>query len=97
MHSILRKHDFDQYKYVGNLMGMYGIREIVRREVFGEPRLYSFEGYMFYGPEDYDAYLKHIYGNYMEMPPVEKQIPNHSFKFVDLELPYEEYDGEYKS
>lgn len=36
---------------------------------------YEFEGELFYGPNDYDRYLKSCYykGNYMEQPPYEKR------------------------
>ena len=30
--------------------------------------------------KDYDEYLKRAYGDYMKLPPVEKQIPHHHFK-----------------
>ena len=36
-------------------------------------------------PKDYDAYLTHCYGNYMELPPVEKRVTQHYHYFVDLE------------
>lgn len=34
---------------------------------------YSFEGTSFKGPKDADAYLSKIYGNYMELPPLESR------------------------
>lgn len=36
--------------------------------VFGTPKLYEFEGRMYYGPEDIFTYLQQIFGNYMELP-----------------------------
>ena len=33
----------------------------------------EFEGHKFYAPNDYDTYLKRIYGNYMELPPEDKR------------------------
>jgi len=29
---------------------------------------------------DYDSYLKKHYGNYMQLPPKDQQVANHSFK-----------------
>jgi len=36
-------------------------------------------------PKNYDAFLTHCYGNYMEPPPVEKRVTQHYHYFVDLE------------
>ena len=40
----------------------------------------EFEGHAFDAPAGYDLWLKSIYGNYMQLPPVEKQITHHAFK-----------------
>lgn len=34
----------------------------------------EFEGEMYYAPCDYDMYLRNQYGNYMELPPMNKRI-----------------------
>lgn len=39
----------------------------------------SFEGRNFYAIAEYDTLLTNVYGNYMELPPKEKQIPHHGF------------------
>lgn len=39
-----------------------------------------FEGIMFSAPEDYDEYLSKVYGDYMKLPPKEKQVCGHSHK-----------------
>ena len=39
----------------------------------------QFEDCCFPVPIEYDAYLRGIYGNYMELPPKDKQITHHSF------------------
>ena len=49
--------------------------------------LYEFNGYKFYGPKNYDYILKKLYGDYMAIPPKEKQI-THKPLFVDLEKGY---------
>lgn len=40
----------------------------------------EFEGYKFWAPDGYDYYLKSLYGNYMELPPIDKRISHHDFK-----------------
>ena len=39
---------------------------ILNRSVFGEPVLLPFEDHSFFAPQEYDVYLTHVYGNYME-------------------------------
>lgn len=34
----------------------------------------EYEGHLFWGPREYDAYLKSRYGDYMQLPPEEKRI-----------------------
>ncbi len=34
----------------------------------------EYEGHLFWGPREYDAYLKSRYGDYMKLPPAEKRI-----------------------
>ncbi len=43
------------------------------REWFGQPQKMEFEGLLFDGPADPDKYLTKRYGDYMVIPPVEKQ------------------------
>ena len=45
------------------------------REWFEKFQLAPFEKYSFYISEQYDNILSSIYGNYMELPPKEKQVP----------------------
>lgn len=54
--------------YLVNHYGAYADKEVVRKEIFGTPILYKFEDTEFYGVEQYDAYLKHFYGDYMQPP-----------------------------
>lgn len=45
----------------------------------------DFEGHSFMSIKEYDCYLKIVYGDYMVMPPKEKQVPLHNYKayFMD--------------
>lgn len=63
-------------------------REIYAFKIFYDDRIYpeelfplkqySFENTSFLGPNNADALLKRCYGNYMELPPVEKRHPHYS-------------------
>ena len=47
--------------------------EVYRKEVYFPARLVKFEDTKIYLHHDCDTYLKGMYGNYMEIPPVEKR------------------------
>ena len=55
----------------------------------------DFEGVMLPIPIGADRYLRRAFGNYMELPPVEKRVANHSCVFIDLNRPYTRYKGIY--
>lgn len=78
-------------KYVGNYLGAWGLREIMDKSIYGEPKLYKFYAGEFYGVEKPHEYLSSLYGDYRKLPPVEKRVSHHRFKYVNLHLPYDEY------
>lgn len=55
----------------------YKEKEILDSTYFMESMIVSFEGMKFRAPRNYDAVLRTIYGDYMKLPPVEKQISHH--------------------
>lgn len=57
----------------------YGIRERHHLRVLDETILVPFEKDHFYIMKGFDEALKEKYGNYMELPPIEKQIHSHDF------------------
>ncbi|WP_251548051.1 LicD family protein [Pumilibacter intestinalis] len=85
---LCRTRKFDDCDYVANLYGNWHEREIVKREWFGTPCLYEFEDFEIYGVQNYDSYLSAIYGNYMKLPPIEKQKSHHDYLSLDLEKSY---------
>lgn len=86
--EMCRKYAYDASQWGGNLVGNWGIREIMPLKMFGSPKEYDFEDVKIYGPEDYDGYLTNLYGNWRQLPPVEKQISHHDFISLDLEKSY---------
>lgn len=46
-------------------------------------------------PAGYDAYLRTVFGDYMELPPEEKRVAPHDCVYLDLDTPYTEYRGIY--
>lgn len=56
-------------KYLGNIFGRWKIKEIVPSEWYGISVRYQFEDIKLCGIKEYDKYLKHLYKDYMELPP----------------------------
>lgn len=54
---------------LANILGAWAMKETISLEIMGDPTLYGFEDTEFYGPQNADAYLKQLYGNYMQLPP----------------------------
>ena len=49
------------------------LKETLPVEAFLPVKEVKFEGEKAYVPGGYDAYLSHLYGDYMKLPPVEKR------------------------
>lgn len=80
--KLLRKQKVEGSKYIGNIMGAYRTKEIVPAAFYGKGAYYSFEDMQLRGLEQYDNYLKHTYGDYMQLPP-EDQRKTH-FKIIEI-------------
>ena len=68
----------------------FGMRGIMPPSVYGNPQEVEFEGHVLCGVEQADCYLSKLYGDYMTIPPGDKQR-QHNFYFLDYHLPYREY------
>lgn len=82
--TLLNKIDFTSYEkssYVASLLwSTYKLKEILPKGMFDEYTDVTFEGNTFKAIKRYDEYLRNFYGNYMELPPVDKRIAHHFFK-----------------
>ena len=87
--SICRSRNIDDFTFGGNLLGAWGAKEIMPRDVIGTPKLYKFEDFYIYGVEKYDEYLTKMYGEWRKLPPKEKQISHHDY-YLDLKKSYME-------
>ena len=62
----------------GTIFGSYGMRELVKKEYWGNGAKYKFEDIYVYGPEMSKEYLTHIYGeDFIEIPPENKRATYH--------------------
>lgn len=69
LEKILRKTDFDTAEWGGSMLSHYRERAVVKKEWYGTPQKGSFEGIEVSIPENSDAILRSLYGDYMQLPP----------------------------
>lgn len=90
IHNMGMQRAWDDYNYVVNLFGAWHEKEITKKSCFGDPKLAEFEDMYIYIPFDVHGYLTALYGNYMELPPIEKRVTHHDFVLCDLNKSYKE-------
>lgn len=56
------------------MWNLYGSRECMNRLEFDKPVEVKLEGHIFNEPSGWDSYLSNLYGDYMKLPPKEKQV-----------------------
>ena len=66
-------------KYSGCICGVYRNKEIMPTGVFENFAPLEFEGHFFNATTEYDYYLHNFYGDYMKLPPLDKQTTHHEF------------------
>ncbi|MBR6158888.1 MAG: LicD family protein, partial [Lachnospiraceae bacterium] len=67
--EICGRYDYDRASYVSNPSGKYGVKNIFRKEIYGEGTTVDFMDFHIRIPSEYDFYLKQYYGDYMKFPP----------------------------
>jgi lipopolysaccharide cholinephosphotransferase len=88
--DLCEERAYADYEYIVNSAGAWREKEIIKKEYFGQPVLCKFESLDIYIPENADKYLTCLYGNYMQLPPKEKQVTHHDYLYLDLEKGYME-------
>ena len=63
------------------------------KEYFASAVRVPFEGHMMPIPAGYDGYLRMAFGDYMQLPPKEKQVCHHEYEILDMEHSYRMYRG----
>lgn len=77
---LFHSYEFDESCYAGAIVSRFCERELLNASVYKKYIELPFEGRMFCCISDYDSYLKRLYGNYMELPPIEQRVTHHRFK-----------------
>ncbi len=75
--------------------GPYYMRKKYPKTAFEKAIEVEFEGTLMPIPIGFDEYLRTAFGDYMQLPPKEKQVAHHDVVFCDVENSYEKYKGVY--
>ena len=76
--------------------GPYYMKKTYEKSWFKDSVFVDFEDTKMPIPIGYDGYLKTAFGEYMKLPPKEKQHPHHEFIFVDLYNGYKEHEEKWR-
>ena len=80
INKLLLKTNDSSNGYLANFSSLYLIgREVCPKDWYGKPCELEFEGNMFLAPAQPEKVAKRLYGNYMELPPLEKRRSKHHF------------------
>lgn len=79
MDSLRFFFDYDKSNLI-TLIGWIPSSKPIEKDNFLEYIYLEFEGIKVKAPKNYDYILTQYYGNYMELPPLEKRVPHHGYE-----------------
>lgn len=80
MQALVTHYDFESADYVGVMTApAHDFDEVMVKADYLPVTPVTFEGEQASAPLCYDTYLTQLYGDYMKMPPLEKQKTHHAF------------------
>ena len=68
-----QKYNNQESEYVGCMFSPYKLKECFKKSWFKNIKKYKFENTELFGPIKADEFLKQLYGNYIELPPIDKR------------------------
>lgn len=77
--NMSKKYDYNSSRYVGCVVWGYGLRERMNKDIFESSIEVEFENNLYKAPIGYELYLKHLYGDFMKLPPEEKRNTHHRY------------------
>lgn len=75
--DVLFQYPYEGTKYFFTNGGELEMRNVYDFDLFKEMTEVEFEGNSFMAIARYDEYLRHFYGNYLQLPPKNQQVPYH--------------------
>lgn len=85
LEKLVGRHPYDKCDFVGPTTWQSDYkRDVMKKEWVDETVFIDFEDGRFRVPKEYGKVLKHKYGDYMKLPPKEKQVATHDYKAYKL-------------
>lgn len=92
----MTKYPIEKCEYITELCtGPHYMKNEYPKVIFDHAIYKKFEEDKFPIPVGYDFYLKMAFGNYMELPPLEKRVCHHEYEYMDMKNSYKKYKGIY--
>ena len=88
LEEICAEYPYDHCTYVRSFYGFYGEKETYKKALHGKGCLLEFEGRNYVAPSHWHEYLTQMYGDYMQMPPVEQRKTTHNLEGISLHISY---------
>ena len=83
--TIVRKYDYHESTFTTLYINVYKHKKnIIKKSWIEDTIMVPFEDMLAPIPKGYDAYLTHLYGDYMTPPPDNQKDDRHIVKFIDL-------------
>lgn len=81
INKFAKKYPFETSEYAGvTTTAVHIFKERNPKEIFRDTVYFPFRELQLPAPSGYDVYLKHLYGDYMQLPPEEKRISEHDYE-----------------
>ncbi len=90
----MTKYELSKNKCITELCaGPHWMKKEYPKHIYDGVAYVTFEGIKMPCMSGYDEYLRIVFGDYMQPPPKEQQVPHHDIAYLDLNTPCVEYDS----
>lgn len=75
INGIFKNYNYDECIFVGAVSGGFSYKARISKDVY-EQTMLEFEGERYMAPVGSDKLLTQLYGDYMQLPPIEDRVPH---------------------